>query len=136
MAVSTRRESCEAIRLQDIEVARRWYDLTDANTTRPLKFPFKNLIPWLNQTTDMIQYYYSMDPFESRYMILVMAIGNAVNTRIAPQLLNAFKKSPFVSNKEYAAFFNAWNGALKVSFFFFVFSPSSFVEMNRTTLLF
>ena len=97
-------------------MARYWYDLTDTTTTTPLKFPFKDLVPWLNQTTEAIQYYYAVDPFESRYMMLLLTLKNIVNTRFIPQLFEAFKHLPFFSNEEYVAFYKAWNAGLSVCF--------------------
>ena len=98
-------------------MARHWYDLTDSTSTNtPLKFPFKTLVPWLNQTIESIKYYYSVDPFESRYMMLLATISNVVEKRFVPQLFEAFKNLPFFSNEEYVALYKAWNIGLTVCF--------------------
>ena len=114
IAVTEDRDSCKALRLRDIEVARRWYQLTDANTKTSMNFPYKNLIPWLNQTMGAAEYHFATDPFESRYMMLLFTIKTAVTAQIAPFLMRSFHSFPFVSNQEYVALHNAWNGALNV----------------------
>jgi len=114
VSITTNRQSCAAMRLVDIQRARYWYQLTDGNTKTPSRtsFLFKNDIPWLNQSTDAIQYYYAIDPFESRYMMLLATMRNIVTEKIMPPLFQAFKSFPFVTNREYVALHQAWNGAL------------------------
>ena len=97
-------------------MARHWYDLTDSTSaTAPLKFPFKTLVPWLNQTTEANEFYYSVDPFESRYLLILLTITKVIKTRFAPNLLKNFKNLPFTTNEEYVAFYEAWNQGIQVN---------------------
>lgn len=116
-AITTRRPTCLALRHQDIQRARSWYKLTTNETTTPLIFPFKNTIPWLDQTLAAIELYYSVDPIESRHMTLQRTISRTIiRGQIAPQLLRAFRNSPFKTEAEYVAFYKSWNAAVTVGF--------------------
>ena len=92
--------------------ARFWYKITNGSST--IAFPFANQMPWLDQTVANMLYYYAIDPFESRYLMLFGTWVKAI-TKIGAPILKAFAKSPFVTNEEYLALRHALNMALSVS---------------------
>ena len=114
-AVTTRRPTCIYLRHQDIQRARSWYKLTTNETKTPLIFPFKNTIPWLDQTIPSIGFYYALDPFESRYLTLARTISSIIRDQITPQLQQGFKDFAFQTEAEYVALYRSWNRAVSVS---------------------
>ena len=117
-AIVTQRQTCLALRQKDIQLARSWYKLTTNETTTPLRFPFKNTIPWLDQTFTAIGLYYSIDSFESRHVTLSRTIAGIIRGQISPQLLRQFHKSSFKNETEYVKFYKSWNAAVTVSLTF------------------
>ena len=93
--------------------AKFWFKITDQTST--IKFPLAKEIPWLDQTIDAIRYYYAIDPFESRYLMLLGTWFRATKENIGPELTKVFKNLPFVTSQEYVKLLEAWNAAIKVS---------------------
>ena len=105
---------CRNARFQDIVRARMWYKLAGSNSTNV--FPLARHIPWLDHSIPELQYYYSIDPYESRFMILLGTWLRAGKAGIARKLLPVFGSKPFVSSEEYVALYQSWNNAVAVSF--------------------
>ena len=121
VAIETRRETCQKDRLTDIAKARYWYQISDENTN--IDFPLAKEIPWLAHNLTAVNYYYALDPFESRYMALLNTWITAVFKTIAPALGQAFANFPFVSNQEYVACYGAFQKSIQVRKLFVKFKP-------------
>ena len=117
--------------MTDIGKARSWYKLTDQSTNTD--FPLANKIPWLEQNLTAIKYLYALDPFESRYFMLVSAWRKILES-IAPKLFAAFSKFKYTTNQEFATLYWAWQSAIKVCFSFSFIYTSKVYYWQRNTL--
>ena len=113
VSLVTHRKSCAKKRLIDIGKARSWYKITDQSSNTD--FPLANKIPWLEQNLTAIKYFYALDPFESRHLILVSTWRKILES-IAPKLFAAFSKFKYTTNQEFATLYWAWQRAIKVCF--------------------
>eukprot|EP00111_Clytia_hemisphaerica_P024561 TCONS_00072416-protein len=111
VAIHTSDETCQKDRLTDIARARYWYILSDENTN--IDFPLAHEIPWLAHNLTAVNYYYALDPFESRYMVLLSTWFSAVTTTITPAITKAFAGFSFESNQEYVACYGAFQKAIQ-----------------------
>ena len=92
--------------------ARYWYKISDENTN--IDFPLAQTIPWLAQNLSETKYYYALDPFESRYLVLLQTWTNILLNTIFPGLQAAFNTTSFESNQEYVIAYKGWQQAVLV----------------------
>ena len=92
--------------------ARYWYKISDENTN--IDFPLAQTIPWLAQNLSETKYYYALDPFESRHLVLLQTWINLLLNNVFPQLSAAFNTTAFESNQDYVIAYKAWQQAIQV----------------------
>ena len=107
------REYCKKERLADTTEARKWFKITTKNST--IGFPLARKIPWLDQTVDDVIFHYTMDPFESRNLLLLSTWNSTMMEKIAPAIIAKFSKAKYETNKDFADFHSAMQTAIKVS---------------------
>ena len=82
--------------LRNVARARTFYVLTDETQQQTSGFPLK-FIPVVNQTTANLEFYYAVDPDESRFLMLYSTWNSAMK-QIYTKILPAFKKAPLSEN--------------------------------------
>ncbi|XP_066919919.1 polyunsaturated fatty acid 5-lipoxygenase-like [Clytia hemisphaerica] len=107
------RRNCQKERLTDIARARYWYKISDENTN--IDFPLASTIPWLAQNLSETKYYYALDPFESRHLVLLQTWTNILLNTVFPGLTAAFNTTSFESPQEYAIAYKAWQQSVQAT---------------------
>ena len=110
----TRSETCLKKRKVDLARAQTFYVLTDETQQQTINFPL-TFIPVVNQTMNKLQFYYAVDPDESRILMLLSTWTRAM-AQIHAKIFAAFKQAPFTTYREYVSVYYAFLKAIKVSF--------------------